>query len=137
MSFYRHPRLARLSPAIWLRSLSKMALINGRTPITYSSPIILIKSSKIYNKERLLKGRDHKFVRMRRMGAIPQVKVGRRVVPTHFVLTLHISQERVIPIQSLDHHAISNILVHAGRREAQRISGKYVCTVAIGTNGSN
>jgi hypothetical protein len=124
-------------PAICLRALSKLALINGRTPITYSSPIILIKSSKIYNTGRLLKGRDHKFVRVRRMGAIPQVKVGRRVVPTHFVQTIHISQERVIPTQSLHLQAISNAPIYAGRQLSRRISGRYVYSVTISTSMSN
>ena len=59
----------------WLRSPSIMALINKITPIPYSSSTILIKSQKIYNKGRLLHGHDHKFVRMRRTGAIPHVKV--------------------------------------------------------------
>ena len=67
-------------PAIWLRSLSKMALINESMPIPYSSPMILIKSPKIYNTGRLLRGCDHKFVRMSRIRAIPHVKVGRRAV---------------------------------------------------------
>ena len=67
-------------PAIWLRSLSKMVLINVSTPIPYSSPTILIKSPKIYNAGRLLRGCDHKFVRMSRIREIPHVKVGRRVV---------------------------------------------------------
>ena len=67
-------------PAIWLRALSRMALINAITPIPYSSPMLLIKSPKIYNAGRLLHGCDHKFVRMRRTRAIPHVKVGRRVV---------------------------------------------------------
>ena len=67
-------------PAIWLRALSRMALINAITPIPYSSPMLLIKSPKIYNAGRLLHGCDHKFVRMRRIRAIPHVKVGRRVV---------------------------------------------------------
>ena len=57
-------------PAIWLTFLSKMALINECTPITYSSPMILIKSPKTYNAGRLLDGRDHKFVRVRRIRAI-------------------------------------------------------------------
>jgi hypothetical protein len=124
-------------PAIWMRALSKMALINERTPITYSSPIILIKSPKICNKGRLLKGRDHKFVRMRRTGAIPHVKVGRRVVPTHFVQTIHISQEHAMPNQLLNHQAISNAPTHTGRREDREISGKYAYSIAIGTNRSN
>ena len=62
-------------PAIWLRALSKVALINESTPIPYSSPTILIKSQKIYNKERRLYGHDHKLVRMRRTGAIPHMKI--------------------------------------------------------------
>jgi hypothetical protein len=137
MSFYRHPRLARLSPAIWLRSLSKMALINGRTPITYSSPIILIKSSKIYNKERLLKGRDHKFVRMRRIRAIPCFQFEAATFPAHFVQKLHISQERVMLIQYLHQQTISHAPIYTGRREDREISGKYVCSIAISTNKSN
>ena len=124
-------------PAIWLRALSRMALINVITPIPYSSPMILIKSPKIYNAGRLLHGCDHKFVRMRRIRAIPHVKVGRRVVPAHFVQTLHISQERMMPIQSLHHQASSNAPIHTGRREDQEISGKYVYSIAIGTNRSN
>ena len=124
-------------PAIWLRSLSKMALINVSTPIPYSSPTILIKNPKLYNKGRLLHGYDHKFVRMRRTGAIPHVKVGRRVVPAHFVQTLHTSQEHAIPIQSLHHQASSNAPTHTGRREDREISGKYVYSIAIGTNRSN
>ena len=100
----------------WLRSPSIMALINERTPIPYSSSTILIKSQKIYNKGRLLHGHDHKFVRMRRTGAIPHVKVGRRVVPAHFTQTLHSRQERMMPIQSLHHQAISNAQIYAGRR---------------------
>ena len=67
-------------PAIWLRALSRMALINESTPIPYSSSMILIKSPKLYNTGMLLHGRNHKFVRMRRIRAIPHVKVGRRVV---------------------------------------------------------
>ena len=67
-------------PAIWLRALSRMALINAIAPIPYSSPMLLIKSPKIYNTGRLLHGCDHKFVRMRRIRAIPHVKVGCRVV---------------------------------------------------------
>ena len=67
-------------PAIWLRALSRMALINAITPIPYNSPMLLIKSPKIYDTGRLLHGHDHKCVRMRRTGAIPHVKVGRRVV---------------------------------------------------------
>ena len=124
-------------PAIWVRSLSKMALINATTPIPYSSPIILIKSRKIYNKGRLPHGHDHKFVRMRRTGAIPQVKFGRLVVPAHFTQTLHISQEPVIPIQSLHHQPISNDPTHTGRRNDREISGKYACSFSIGTNMSN
>jgi hypothetical protein len=124
-------------PAIWLRSLSKMALINERTPIPYSSPIILIKSRKIYNKGRLPHGHDHKFVRMRRTGAIPHVKFGRLVVPAHFTQTLHISQEPVIPIQSLHHQTISHAPIYTGMREDREISGKYACSIAIGTNKSN
>ena len=124
-------------PAIWLRSLSKMALINVSTPIPYSSPTILIKTPKLYNKGRLLHGYDHKFVRMRRTGAIPHVKVGRRVVPAHFVQTLHISQEHDIPIQSLHHQPISKAPIYAGRREDREISGKYVRSITIGSNMSN
>jgi len=52
-------------PAIWLRALSKMALINKITPIPYISPMILIKSQKMYNVERLLHGHGREFVRMR------------------------------------------------------------------------
>ena len=124
-------------PAIWLRALSRMALINAITPIPYSSPMLLIKSPQIYNTGRLLHGCDHKFVRLRRTGAIPHVKVWRRVVPAHFVQTLHISQERMIPIQSLHHQASSNAPTHTGRREDREISGKYVYSIAIGTNRSN
>jgi hypothetical protein len=124
-------------PAIWLRSLSKMALINVSTPIPYSSPMILIKTPKLYNKGRLLHGYDHKFVRMRRTGAIPHVKVGRRVVPAHFVQTLHISQERVLLIQSLHQQTISNAHIYTGRREDQRVPRKFLCLVTIGTNRSN
>jgi hypothetical protein len=121
----------------WLRSPSIMALINERTPIPYSSPTILIKSQKIYNKGRLLHGHDHKFVRVRRTGAIPHVKVGRRVVPTQFVQMLHVSQEHAIPIQSLHHQAISNAPIYAGRRWSREISGKYAYSITIGTNRSN
>ena len=124
-------------PAIWLRALSRIALINAITPIPYSSPMILIKSSKIYSTERLLHGHDHKFVRMRRTGAIPHVKVWRRVVPAHFVQTLHTSQEHAIPIQSLHHQASSNAPIYTGRREDQEISGKYVYSITISTNRSN
>ena len=125
------------TPAIWLRSLSKMALINVSTPIPYSSPTILIKTPKLYNKGRLLHGYDHKFVRMRRTGAIPHVKVGRRVVPAHFVQTLHVSQERVLLIQSLHQQTISNAHIYTGRREDQRVPRKFLCSVTIGTNRSN
>ena len=124
-------------PAIWLRALSRMALINAITPIPYSSPMILIKSPKIYNTGRLLHGHDHKFVRMRRTGAIPHVKVWRRVVPAHFVQTLHISQEIAMPIQSLHHQPISNDLTHTGSRWRPRIPGKYLYSVTIATNMSN
>ena len=124
-------------PAIWLRALSRMALINEITPIPYSSPMILIKSPKIYNTGRLLHGHDHKFVRMRRTGAIPHVKVWRRVVPAHFVQTWHTGQEHAIPIQSLHHQASSNAPTHKGRREDREISGKHVYSIAIGTNRSN
>ena len=124
-------------PAIWLRALSRMALINEITPIPYSSPMILIKSPKIYNTGRLLHGHDHKFVRMRRTGAIPHVKVWRRVVPAHFVQTLHISQERVLLIQSLHQQTISNAHIYTGRREDQRVPRKFLCLVTIGTNRSN
>jgi len=124
-------------PAIWLRALSRMALINAITPIPYSSPMILIKSPKVYYTGRLLHGHDHKFVRMRRTGAIPHVKVWRRVVPAHFVQTLHISQERVLLIQSLHQQAISNAHIHTGRREDQRVPRKFLCSVTIGTNRSN
>ena len=124
-------------PAIWLRAPFKIALVNVVTPILYSSPIILIKSQKIYRKERLLHGHDHKFVRMRRTGAIPYAKVERSVVPAHFVQILHISQEPVIPIQSLYHQPISNAPTHTGRREDQEISGNYVYSITIGSNRSN
>ena len=122
---------------IWLRALSKMALINERTPIPYSSPIILIKSQEIYNKGRLLQGHGHKFVRMGRTGAIPQVRFGRSVVSTQFVQILHVSQEHAITIQSLHHQAISNAPIYTGRRGNQGISGKYMCAVTIATDGSN
>ena len=122
-------------PAIWLRSLSKMALINVSTPIPYSSPMILIKTPKLYNKGRLLQGYDHKFVRMRRTGAIPHVKVGRRVVPAHFTQIFHISQEPMMPIQSLHQQTLSNAPIYTGRREDQRFPRKYLCSVTIGTKG--
>jgi hypothetical protein len=124
-------------PAIWLRSLSKMALINENTPIPYSSPMILIKSPKIYNIGRLLQGRNHKFVRMRRKRANRYFQFEAATFPAHFVLIPHVSRERVITIQSLHHQAISNALIYAGRREDQRISGKYAYSITIGTNRSN
>ena len=124
-------------PAIWLKAPFTIALINEIAPLPYSSPIILIKSRKMYNKGRLLKGRDHKFVRMRRTGAIPHAKVGCRVVPTHFVQTIHISQERAIPIQSLHLQAISNAPIYAGRWLSRRISGRYVYSATFSTSMSN
>ena len=124
-------------PAIWLKAPFKIALINECTPIIYSSPIILIKSPKIYNKGRPLKGCGHKFVRMRRTGAIPHAKVGRRVAPTHFVQTIHISQEHAMPNQSLHHQAIYNTPIYTGRREDQEISRKCAYSITIGTNRSN
>ena len=124
-------------PAIWLRALSRMALINESTPIPYSSPMILIKSPKIYNTGRLMHGHDHKFVRMRRIRAIRYFQFEATSIPAHFVLTLHVSQEQAIPIQSLHHQSISNAQMHTGRREDRDISGKYMYLIAIGTNGSN
>ena len=124
-------------PAIWLRSLSKMALINEITPIPYSSPMILIKTPKLYNKGRLLHGYDHKFVRMRRIRAIPHVKVGRRVVPAHFAQIFHISQEPMMPIQSLHQQTLSKAPIYTGRREDQGVPRKYAYSTTIGTNRSN
>ena len=68
--------------AVWLRALSKMTLTNKSAPIPHSSLRILTKNQKIYHTGRLLHGHDHKFVHMRRMGAIPHVKVGRRAIPS-------------------------------------------------------
>ena len=53
-----------------LRAPSKMTLINESTPILHSSPMILIKSRKIYNTGRLLHGPVHKLVCMGRMVSI-------------------------------------------------------------------
>jgi len=53
------------------------------------------------------------------------------------MLALHASQEHAIPIQSLHHQASSNAPTHTGRREDREISGKYVYSIAIGTNRSN
>ena len=102
-------------PAIWLRALSKMALINKITPIPYISPMILIKSQKMYNTERLLHGHGREFVRMRRTGALPHVSWDAASFPVHFVLTLRVSQERMMPVQSLPHQAISNDPIYTGR----------------------
>ena len=59
-----------------------MTLTNAYAPISYSSPKILTKSQKLYHTGRLQHGHDHKFVRMRRTGAIPRIKFGRRVIPS-------------------------------------------------------
>ena len=53
------------------------------------------------------------------------------------MLVLHVNQEHMTPIQSLHHQAISNLSMHAGRRESQWLPGKYLHSVNIGTNGSN
>lgn len=124
-------------PAIWLRALSKMTLINESTPIPYSSPMILIKCPKMYNTGRLLHGHDHKFVRMRRTGAIRHLQFEAATFPAHFVLTLHISQERMIPSRSLNRQPLSNAPIHAGRRESRGILGKYLHSVTIACDGSN
>ena len=53
------------------------------------------------------------------------------------MLGLHVSQEHVIPIQSLHHQSISNSRIYTGRQECRWIRGKYVHSVELGTNGSN
>ena len=121
-------------PAIWLRAPSRMALINAITPIPYSSPMLLIKSPKIYNAGRLLHGCDHKFVRGRRTGAIPHVKVGRRVVSSPLRPDITYQPRTEPPSRSLHHQAISNAPIHVGRRTKRRISGKYLNSITIGTD---
>ena len=73
--FYIIPGQQDCSPAIWLRVPYKIALINESTPILHSSPMILIKSRKIYNTGRLLHGPVREFVCMGRMGALRHVKL--------------------------------------------------------------
>ena len=123
--------------ATWLRAPSKMTLINESTPILHSRPIKLIRSRKAYNTGRLMQGRGHEFVCMRRMGAIRHGKFEAGQFPSQFVLILHVSRVRVIPSRSLYHQAISNAPIHAGRRTKRRISGKYLNSVTIGTDMSN
>ena len=53
------------------------------------------------------------------------------------MLVLHVSQERMMPIQTLHHQAISNVSMHTGRRESQWILGKYPFSVKIAADGSN
>jgi hypothetical protein len=101
-------------PAIWLRALFKMALVNKITPIPYTSPMILIKSQKMYNTGRLLHGHGREFVRMRRTGALPHVSLDAASFPVHFVLTLFVSQERMMPVKYLHHQAISNDHIYTG-----------------------
>ena len=120
-----------------LRAPSKMTLINESTPILHSHPMKLIKSRKTYNTGRLMQGRGHDFVCMRRMGAIRHGKFEAGQFPSQFVLMLHISRVRAIPSRSLYHQAISNAPIHAGRRTKRRISGKYPNSVTIGTGTSN
>ena len=124
-------------PTIWLKALSRKAVIEKSTSIRHSSPMVLIKSQKIYNKGRLLSGPDHEFVRVRRAGAIPHVKFEANQDAVQFVLTLHMSQEHTVPIQPLYHQAISNALIYAGMRESQRIRGKYLRPVRNVTDRSN
>jgi len=91
-----------------------MALINEITPIPYISPMILIKSQKMYNTGRLLHGHGREFVRMRRTRALPHVSLDAASFPVHFVLTLCVSQERMMTVQSLHHEAIFNAPIYTG-----------------------
>jgi hypothetical protein len=52
------------------------------------------------------------------------------------IMVLHISQERMMTIQTLHHQAISNVSIYAGRRESQLILGKYLFSVTIAADGS-
>lgn len=75
-----------------------------------------MKSQKKCDAGKLLHGHAHEFVRMKRTGAIPHATFDAASFPAHFVLTLHIGQERMTPIQSLYRQAISNALIYVGRR---------------------
>ena len=75
-----------------------------------------MKSQKMYHTGRLRHGHSHEFVRMRRTGAIPHMSLDAASFPDHFVRTLHISQARMIPIQSLHQQVNSNDQAYKGRR---------------------
>ena len=125
------------SPAIWLRVPFKIALINESAPILHSSPMILIKSRKIYTTGRLVQGPVREFVRMGRMVSIRKVKFEAGQFPAQFVLMLYVCKKHVTPSRSLYHQATSNVPIHTGRRQNRGISVKYLHSVKIGTEGSN
>ena len=75
-----------------------------------------MNSEKKCDAGRLLHGHAHEFVRMKRTGAIPIATFDAASFPAHFVLTLHIGQGRMTPIQSLYRQAISNALTYTGMR---------------------